>query len=101
MLENFDGIHVNYKVGLQRLHGYFCLMFLHYMSVGLGIGYFFENFSSELRKNDQIGRNNVSKLYSGYIPHYQSPILTHATTIVPLPLVNPHHQYENSIKKSV
>ena len=58
--------------------GYFCLMFLHYMSVSLGIEHFLENFSSDLRKNDQIVRNYVSKF---------------PTTIVPRPLVNPYHQY--------
>ena len=64
------------------------------MSVGLGIGHFLENFTSDLCKNDQVVRNYVSKLYSGYI----SPLPTR-TTNTPhyhrtLPLVNPHHQYE-------
>ena len=59
-------------------------MFLHYMSVGFGIGHFVENFSSDLRKNDQIVRNYVSKLYSvGIFPHYQPPLLVHPTTNVP------------------
>ena len=74
--------------------GYFCLMFLHYMSVGLGIEHFFKNSSSDLHKNNQIVRNYVLKLYSGYI----SPLLI-STTNTPhyhrtLPLLNPHHQYE-------
>ena len=40
--------------GTSDTCGYFCLMFLHYMSLGLRIGHFLENFSSDLRKNDQI-----------------------------------------------
>ena len=61
--------------GTSDTCGYFCLMLLHYMSVGLGIGHFPGNFSSDLRKNDQIVRNYVSKLYSGYI----SPLPTLTT----------------------
>ena len=58
-------------------------MFLHYMSVGLGIGHFVENFSSDLRKNDQIVGNYVQNCIVGIFSHYQPPLLTHPTTIVP------------------
>ena len=52
--------------GTSDTCGYFCLMFLHCISVDFGIGHFLENFSSDLRKNDQIVRNYVSKLYSAH-----------------------------------
>lgn len=41
--------------------GQFCLMFLDYMSSGLGIQTFLNNFSDDLKKNDTIARD--------YIPH--------------------------------
>ena len=63
--------------GTSDTCGYFCVMFLHYMSVGLGIGHLLENFSSDLRKNDQIVRNYVSKLYSGHISPLPTPLLKH------------------------
>lgn len=39
--------------------GQFCIMFLYYMSAGLGFTRFLENFSDDLSKNDNIARNFV------------------------------------------
>jgi hypothetical protein len=39
--------------------GQFCIMFLDYMSSGLGFEKFLENFSADLVKNDDVARNYV------------------------------------------
>lgn len=39
--------------------GQFCIMFLYYMSGGLGFARFLENFSDDLEKNDNVVRKFV------------------------------------------
>lgn len=39
--------------------GQFCLMFLKYMSEGMGYNAFLRNFSDDLKKNDEIARKFV------------------------------------------
>ena len=94
MLENFDVIHDNYKVELQIHVAIFVSCFYITSLWGFGIGHFIENFSSDLRKNDEIVRNCVSKLYSGYISPLPTPTTSAPHYHRALPLVNPHHQYE-------
>ena len=77
MLENFDGIHDNYKVNVQIHVVIFGSCF--YITCLRGIGHFLKNFSSDLRKSDQIVRNYVSKLYRSLFPHYRfQPLTTNA-----------------------
>jgi len=40
--------------------GQFCLMFLHYMTNGLGFNAFLSNFSDDLSKNDSLARSFVT-----------------------------------------
>lgn len=44
---------------LSDVCGQFCIMFLQYMSNGLGFEKFISNFSDDLKKNDAIARNFV------------------------------------------
>ena len=51
--------------------GYYCIMFLHYMSVGVGFRRFLQCFSTDLEKNDQIVRNYVSQLQRSIFAYHQ------------------------------
>lgn len=42
--------------------GQYCIMFLHYMSTGMGIKRFLENFSHNARSNDEIARRYGSRI---------------------------------------
>lgn len=41
--------------------GQFCIMFLYYMSSGMGFTRFLENFSDDLEKNDDIVRKFIQR----------------------------------------
>lgn len=41
--------------------GQFCIMFLYYMSTGLGFDKFMQHFSTDFQKNDEVARNFVSR----------------------------------------
>ena len=52
---------VHLQGSTSNVCGQYCIMFLHYMSSGLGVNKFLENFSLYLQKNDEIARNFVSR----------------------------------------
>lgn len=57
--------------------GHYCVMFLHFMSTGLGIHRFRSAFSTDLTKNDEI----VYDYYKGYVnKRYRSERLNKASS---------------------
>ena len=44
--------------------GEYCIMFLYYMATGMGIKRFWNNFSNNLEKNDEVARRFVEKFNS-------------------------------------
>lgn len=56
---------VQLQSSMSDVCGQFCLMFLDYMTSGLGFQKFLENFSTDLKKNDDIARNYIPNRNDG------------------------------------
>ncbi|OXU16685.1 hypothetical protein TSAR_014386 [Trichomalopsis sarcophagae] len=55
--------HIRLQSSFSNACGKYCIMFLYYMINGMGMQRFLKNFSSDLRKNDQLAEEFAAKLW--------------------------------------